>query len=317
MDHNRTPHHDRMNSNRVPGDDRMHHNRLPHHDRIPGALRDLAPGLEAAGYDAWTLNPTVDAASRVVVRRRGDWLLFEMPSAEHEPRPSWELLDTAGAGPGPGKAVLAPDGRTFHVRADVPAGLNGTLGDRCREAMASVRLIDALLRGHLKAEAGSPSAPLTADPEESPRPLRELCAEAGWSVRERATGELVVDLKTARGSYAAEAVTEPEGTTRIFVRLARFESLSETSREALGRFLLTAGRVLRLVRPVIRDEEAGLTVGFEFQTCLSVTAEDVDEALNALATAAQEFGREAKSLGDETLARRYMSLIRRTKDLFQ
>lgn len=315
MDHNRTPDHDRMNHGRRPGDDRMHHHRLPRQDRIPGALRDLAPGLAPAGYDAWTLNPTVDAASRVVVRRRGDWLVFEMPSAEHEPRPSWELLDTAGAGPGPGKAVLSPDGRTYHVRADVPAGLNGTLADRCREAMASVRLIDALLRGHLKAEAGSRATPLAEGAHDTARPLRELCAEAGWSVRERTTGELVVDLKTARGSYAAEAVTEPEGTTRLFVRLARFESLSETSREALGQFLLTAGRVLRLVRPVIREDEAGLTVGFEFQTCLPVTAEDVDEALSALATAAQEFGREAKSLGDETLSRRYLNLIRRTKDL--
>ncbi len=273
-------------------------------DRVADVLRGFAPDLKSGGRDMWTLNPRADAASHVTVRRRGSWLHFEMSALDRSQRTPWELLHAAGAGPGPGKAVLGSDGRSVHVRADVPAGLNGSLSDRCREGMASVRLLDALLRGHVREDAVAPAELRTNEP--AAPPLIDLCAETGWSARERDDGTVSIDLETSRGVHRAEARTGPDGTTTIVVTLARFKALSEASREALGRFLLAAGRMVRLVRPMIREDEKRIAVAFEFRTCTPMAAGDVDEALIALATAAQEFGREAQALGDEALAVRYL-----------
>jgi len=167
-----------------------------------------------------------------------------------------------------------------------------------------VRLIDAVLRGHLPREADASDA----EPENATQRLRDLCREAGWTVRERAPHELVIDLETARGFHQAELAVTGRGSTRITAVVARFESLGDVSRDALAHFLLAAGRVLRLVRPVINNTEDGATVAFEFETVLPLSGDELDDVLTALAVAAQEFGREIVCLGDEASARRYLSL---------
>jgi hypothetical protein len=133
--------------------------------------------------------------------------------------------------------------------------------------------------------------------------MKKLCDDANWPANERASG-LAVTLE-ARGFWQALLEDSPGGI-RVSAELLSPQTLSETAREALALFLLSAGSTIRLARPVCLTRDGSSRVQFESCLPLPLSPAALHHALAALSVACSLCGREIPLLAGETAAQEYL-----------
>ncbi|MFY9556917.1 MAG: hypothetical protein WAV20_17225 [Blastocatellia bacterium] len=284
------------------------------------SLKLCAPSTEQLGYGRWSFE-LVNGKSFVATARAAEqWLLLDVPVTDRIGRGEvWDLLRMNAALYGLSKVVLMPDNRSVHVRADLPlpadedadreSERDGELTTRLREACAGLKVALSSFgsaKKQPKALGTVQSAPEAGNRGET---LRRAVAETGWRFNERSSGMLIVDLDTRAGFYQATVEHRSAGAAaHVSVEVARFETLGEIPRQALGALLLKTGGLLRLARPAVEQHETSVTARFEVSFGPQPTAVELTHALSALSIACTLCGREARAIQGEAVAREYMSI---------
>ena len=274
------------------------------------AARGLDVPVTRVGPLQWELSVPV-WPSRVGARLDEDWLLLESAlPAGPGPWTHWELLCWNGLLAGPGKFVLAPDGRTG-IRAEIPLQDPGVMPARLRGWCADLAAAAGLLGN--RAEAARPAVREMGEAARDGTSARELlgptCEAGGWPFTEGSASQLRVALDLPEGYHQVCVDLHPDGTVRASVGLARFDRLSRLGRRALGILLLGASGLVRLARgAVLADGDEEVTARVEVRLTLPLVEGELHHALSALATAARLCGREVDALRGESLARTYLSV---------
>jgi hypothetical protein len=249
----------------------------------------------------WELDLSNGKPLRATAHREGDWLFFEAPLSNCASTLSaWKLLSLNAELPGSTKLTLSPRRKVLQLRADLPLFEEMDAPDQVSGAFADLK--QAAARAH-----GAAPAPR---PAESPTPatgtlLGQLCEEAGWFVKQRPSGALAVELETGSNLYLADVRTAPLGAAIASVDIADCSPFSETSRKAAAVFLLVASGLTRLARAAMLEDEGSVRARFEVRFEREPRAREIGHALGALSVACREFGREARALGNEEIARVY------------
>lgn len=135
--------------------------------------------------------------------------------------------------------------------------------------------------------------------------------ETGWPFVERSPRTYVVDLEV-RDSFAQAIVENQTGRDIVAgVDAAKYESLSDGQRQALGVFLLTACGVFRMARASVLETETSASVRFEVRLTDPKPAE-LGHALAALSVAMDLCGRETRCFEDRQIAETYLLTANRT-----
>jgi hypothetical protein len=252
----------------------------------------------------WELSISNGKPLPVSVRMDGEWLLFESPLAKATHKlPPWKLLGINAELPGLAKLALSPRGKALQLRADLFLGPATAVPAQVAGAIADLTKAAARIHGESKAgrEARSPSPSRAAA-------LGQICEEAGWPFKERASGAIVVELEGGAGFYQAEIQPFETGALHASVDVADCSGFSDDCREALGVLLLGACGITRLARAAVLEEGASARARFEVRFERGPEVFEMKHALGALSVACREFGREARALGDEELARMYSEI---------
>ncbi len=232
-------------------------------------------------------------------RRQDGWILFDAPVAGR-PRATdacdWPLLERNARLTGGVKFARVPAATGLRLRAELPLETEGDLEAR----------VAAVLAGYTAAKRRSrgidPPAPPTCDVEPD---LAALCREAGWAFAERSAGALAVDLEVPGGIHAARVACRA-GEIALTVELFSAAELSPLQRAAVARLLLRAGGAFRMVRGAAGPEPGSARL--ETTVPADATAQELGEALGALAVATRGCAREAALLAaDEAVGQAYLA----------
>jgi hypothetical protein len=264
---------------------------------IESALVKAGTAVES-GAAAWTL--AADALDAPVIHVQWDESWIALSTAANGASPAgadglWTLLRAQGELPATCRYALAPRAG-LRVVGEVVADGGAELGARCRE----------LVRGLVAARAERP-APRARAAVAAPDRARDIVAEVGWQVHERADGRLAGTLPGVEG-WTAELAGEAGGETgdiRLSVELASLRA-GDTTRRALAELLLAAGHFLRFTRPGVEEDGVRSVVLFETRLPGDATPDELRHALGALATACGTCGDEVRALEDPALAAEYL-----------
>ena len=291
-------------------------------NRIFESLRKCAPSAQRLGGGRWSFALVNGKSLGVNARAIEEWLLLEASLTDRiDPAQLWDLLRLNGTLEGPGKFALMPDNRSLRLLADIPLPGDEYVGDepegecdehftqRLLEACAAMKAAFRRFRG--RKESDQPGSISSSDAgrqsEIGAVELRDRCADAGWPFIERAAGKLAFDLEAHGGFY--QATVEPHGRgARVWVELARWEALGDSSRQALGALLLKTGARVKLARPSIEEGEALIAARLEVDFIGAPTPGELRHALSSLSVACMLCARETRVIQDEAIAREYLAI---------
>jgi hypothetical protein len=118
---------------------------------------------------------------------------------------------------------------------------------------------------------------------------------------------LLIDLDVPGRWHRVRVDTRGDRDVRLAVEIGGGGAVSPLTQQALGVLLLSANGAVRLARAAVKaDSKQAAT--FEVAFGALPSASELDLALSALSVACRLFGREAKALEDENVARRYLEL---------
>lgn len=247
--------------------------------------------------------------SGLAERHQGEWHTFNQGISRtrlHSMRALlWDHLVRNASLPGGAKWVLAPGHSSPSLAAEIPDREGIDVPARTRAARAGIR---AARLGFIR-ESGAPRSPVAAEagfpvaPPKAPD-LASLCAEAGWSAAERATGELAVDLCLSGDYQTASIAVEASGGIRVSVLFDVPVALPSLQREAVALALLRTSGVVRMARAAADAEGPGEGAGaprLEVGLPLDATAEELDASLCALSVGAGLSTREVRVLSHSKL----------------
>lgn len=295
-------------------------------ERLGRAERELDAGFEKCGLDAlryapgrWRLTLLNGRPLGVEARLEDQWLSLEAPlvtcHAAHTASEPWQWLEANNGLPAPAKLWL--DGEQTRVRAELRAAGDepldcARLSEACRGIVAAARWAegvstpsDGARREPSTADAVTPPATLDLDE------LTDLMAELAlrhWQAKERAPNRFSIELGCGAASGSVPASAELElgvgGAVTLAVAVAGAEQRDVTTRTALALYLLDCGRSLRLARAAGEANGAAhFQAGFES----TPTAAELDDALGALAVAAQLCAPTVAALANERTSRWYLA----------
>jgi len=231
------------------------------------------------------------------VQRDDGWLLYSAPLPSPFPGDRERLLAWSGELAGGCKFACDVARPVLGVQAELP--LAATSDAR----IAWVEAGFAQAAGHLGLAAAV--AVHRASPSPAvPRELADLCGEACWPGEARADGSLAVDLGVP-GAYVPGIVERREDRIAVEAELVEMPAAGGACRAALVAFLLRVNGAFRMTRAVVRGPGPRALL----EACVpgDAGAEELGEAIAALAVAAQRTALEARLLaGDEPLARAYL-----------
>lgn len=285
---------------------------------VTGWLAQAVPDCRQIGCGRWELGMKNDGGIAAVASIEDDWLLLRMPLQNARAgADEWRLLSRNATLEGLCKFVQDRGRCSPRLHADLP------LDSEDRFSTLPRRILEAL-KGFEFALGGQRSSPEAVDPGSAPRSggmlpepghaagLASLIKDAGWPFVERSPVKFAVDLEV-RGSFAQAAIEDQDGRGILaYMEAAKFDSLSDGQRAALGLFLLTACGVVRMARASIVESEASTVARFEVRFADPSPAE-LGHALAALSVAANLCGREAQCFEDKQVAEIYLMANGRTR----
>ncbi len=132
--------------------------------------------------------------------------------------------------------------------------------------------------------------------------LAELCRrleDSGWSARSETSDRTMIDLALPGRPQQGTITRTSERTCRVSTPLLRTPVTTALGRWAVGRFLLTAAKGYRAIRPAAGPDHA---VHLEADLFADGSGEQLDRCLGPLAVAAREHAQEAELLGSNQAA---------------
>ncbi len=147
---------------------------------------------------------------------------------------------------------------------------------------------------------------------------RQLCDSTGWSYTKRSTGQLAIELDVPNQYVQAHAYQVCEHEFRLGATVEIPGQTSPTSRQAMGIFLLTASRVVRMacacvVAASVVSGEASPTYRWEVVWPGTASRTQFHDGLSALTIACRLTVRELHALCDESIASTYLALRGRSR----
>jgi hypothetical protein len=240
----------------------------------------------------------------VEARLEDEWLVLRAPLTAEDRLAPWDVLLANRGLPAWSKLALLGTPPAMCAGAELPLADEIDLPQRLATACAALLQAGRALAAG--ADAGDDTVPIALEPESKDDALEHLPREAGWPVTRRADGRVIVDLETTAGFH--QAILGAAGdSVRLSTELVARDDLAPPCRQALGALLLTASERLRLVRGAAQQRKRRCTAGLEVALGAAPTATEIDLALGALALACEQFGREARFLAEEPLAREYVT----------
>jgi hypothetical protein len=281
--------------------------------KIAEALKTCSASVEWAGSGRWNLALANGKSFTLSARIDDGWLMLDAPVRDRVTRDEmWDLVRLNATLQGLSKFVLMPDNRSIHLRAELPLMEDlceddydyevDSVAERLQEACAGLKAAFGRLGSEPIRLADSGRADETRLQE-----LKRLCADAGWPFTERSEGMLAVELDTPEGFYQA-LVEQQHAGARVSTEITRCASLGETSRQALSALLLKCGALVRLARPSIEETDNSVAARFEVSFGGMPTAIEVRSALSSLSVACAICSREARVLGDPSIAKQYLAI---------
>lgn len=265
-------------------------------------LDALAPGTEALDWHRWRLFSGSGSVEILVELQYDGWLILSQSCAPlmEGSFKGWELIRWNAHLPGGFKYVLL-NGSHLELRAEIPVDEETDVIEHLRRTWLELTQV-ALLQGSNRVRANLPEIS-QAGSSLTIEQIKKLCEDANWPANERASG-VAVTLE-ARGFWQA-LIEESPGGIRVSAELLGPQSLSEAACEALALFLLSAGRTIRMVRPVCLTRDG--TSWVQFEACLPrpLSTTDLRHALAALSVACNLCGREIPLLAGEAAAQEYV-----------
>jgi len=225
---------------------------------------------------------------------REGWIDLRVPlPVSPDPQFAWLLLDKNGTLAGSARFERYDEARMgigVQVREDSPE-------ERIEAALGGIREAERTLHGKPEGERGTGIPGGNTD-------WPSLAAECGWTLTRKDDGRIAAELDAI--GVMNQGFLEARGERNILsLTVLRTASLSDVTREAIGRFALGLTARLNLVRAGLSGEPEALR--FEVPLPCSASSTDLDLALEALSLAARLGGRECRALMDEPLARRYLA----------
>lgn len=281
---------------------------------ITTALAGSVSSLKEVDTGRWHFALVNGAVLRGSAAMDEAWLTLEadLPEAGR-PLNLWRMLGRNAQAGGGAKFIYVPDRAVarrgeVRLRAEIPLDAGAALAERIRLACQGCKQAhEARPRPGRAAEVdAATSAP--ADDAPAGEDLGELCSQAGWEHRQRASGRVSVALPVGTESYHAILDRTPAGALRAAVELGTVAKPSRPTRQALGLLLLTAGGLVRMVRPAAETEGSAARLSFEMVFDLPPSAGELSHALAALSVACRLCGREARVLEDQAVAAEYLSV---------
>ena len=273
-------------------------------DRVLEALRECSPSLEQLGRWDWRLGINGQIRARV----QDGWLsLSASPDGRKfkpDARSLLRLLEWNREVGGGGKFVLLPD-RSPGIRAEIPLEEEGSLVRRVCDAYVGME--NAMKRSGSPRFRDDPGRypVITSHNGGSEWDPRDLCREADWQFTERESG-IAVPLE-GPGFHQA-IVRNDRGNSHANVTLLEWESLPDECVLAIASLLLTAGAVVRMVRPFAQPDRSHHKVGFEVALRGEPSAAEVGHALSSLSVACRSCAQELKALENPDIAGAYLGI---------
>jgi hypothetical protein len=281
--------------------------------KIFESLKKWSTSVEQVGGGRWKLALANGKSFALSAEVEDQWLTLDAPVSDRVTREAmWDLLRLNTTLEGPSKFLLLPDNRSVHLRAELLLEDDQSedrfddesdyVSERLHHACTGMKA--AFQRFH-----GKPTYSIEQGVSDESRleELRRRCDNAGWPFTERSEGKLAVELDTPEGFYQA-LVEQQDAGARVSIEITRCASLGETSRQALSALLLKCGALVRLARPSIEETDNSVAARFEVSFGGMPTAIEVRSALSSLSVACAICGREARVLGDPSIAKQYLAI---------
>lgn len=267
---------------------------------VSKAIQMPGVSVEPSERDEWLFTTTNGVVVQGAARLRQDWLLIQAPC----PETMRKICEESPEG------ALALLGRNAGLRGGVRCGLNGDgqpallaelpLG-RGLDIPGSVgRALEGIRQAWHEPPDADPVCAASTDPEMEVN-WTGLCMEAGWTCTARGTGDVAIEVGRGYGSGRVLLSRTPHARARLTFGLPK--NLEKISRIAIGRLLLAASGLIRLVRPVMAEDE---TPAFEYRWEDTPQSFLLGYVLEALSVAADFCGGPLCALADARVATAYL-----------
>ena len=224
-----------------------------------------------------------------------EWIEAFTRPGESDPATWTGMLERNAAFPPRLKFSLSSD-LTASLRAEILPDEGRDVLGRCLE----------MIQAPVDSPPEAPSAEADGNAAE---PLCSLCKEARWEAQMR-NGTIVIPLEPALQAGPAQLMAFG-GAVRVFLELPHANPEPDVVREARELLLLRLSHHVRLIRPIRRRRGDEIVTELEAAFPKFPTAEQLDHALSALATAARSAA-EFQAMGDDHLAGHYLASMRRS-----
>jgi hypothetical protein len=274
------------------------------------SLKKCAPLVERVGQGEW--NFILNNGSMLLVSARADehWLQLDAPinGSESQVDP-WQLLKLNQRLGGLSKVASITGKSGLRARAEISLDEEVDMHRRLKEACSGLKSAAGSFHGEgPEKPTGNPAK---AGPGENNQRdaagLRKLFEASGWTFTERSEAKLAIDLETRGGFYQAIAEQEPGGGVSLAVELTRDTGFRECSKRSIGKLLLRASAMVRLARPIVKEEGEETTAYFEVRFQTAPCASELGHALSALAVASRLCGKTADAMRSEVVAANYLT----------
>ena len=294
---------------------------------VDKVLESSTDGVAQVGTRQWQVPSKNGRSVTATVQLTETWLLFDAPLTwmlngdKLDSRLIGDLFSQNGSLPGRLKFVVPPHSMAPAVAADLPMDEEG---DGQGEIAATCGELHELLkrqhgrrpagRGKKKTARRAPAkaanvadSPLTQTGDQVPAEgVAQLCAETGWTCTQRSDGQPAITLDVTGAFHQALAASTPDGSVRLAVALDVADSLPPVCRTAVQLFLLTASRVIRMVRATGSIDPSLPAYRWEVAWSETPSAFQFHHGLSALSVACRHTAREVEALGDEEIAKQYL-----------
>ncbi|MGQ0734261.1 MAG: hypothetical protein ACT4QD_11460 [Acidobacteriota bacterium] len=274
--------------------------------RITEALRASAKNVEQTRPWRWRVGLANGRPMAVDVRADERWVSLST-QAGGVPNDTLELLrHNEGLG-GSSRIALSLDTWSLGLRSDVLLCEGVPLAERINEACAGLKLASERLTHGCGGSHAALGTRALEDEAVRNQGLADSCRDAGWSVIERDSGALAIELDVDNACHRAMLEPVGGGGVRVSAEAASIDAESLLVREAVGALLLSSCHTLRFARAAVTGRET-LTARFEVAFAEPPAPGELDEGLHALAAACRLYAREIDVLQDEAIAVRFLEL---------
>lgn len=281
------------------------------------ALEEAAGEIRHLGLCRWSFPAGPEETVNITAKVDPDWVFVDAPLTACEgtglqPKRLWNLLHANAGLSGGAKFAVGGAPRSVRVRAEVPVHEGIDPAPRIRNACRGFQ--EALLcfrheKSGRSADGSEPLRPAELGPSDGR--LQGLCTEAGWVFSGCPDGGIAVRLEVPEAYYQASVRSGKRGSISVWVELASEGAWPRDSWKALGVFLLQACGHLKTVRAAARNPDpGGTTAGFEVVLEPSAGSEELGRAFRALSVACTLVGQEVRVLGEETVGKEYLAMVR-------